>query len=252
MQAREVCPIPYCCTGSAGFICSSGSPACGANGEWACPLNSTQCTPPPPPYDTCPGGSYKCMSSGWTCTYPLGGTPIIIDVKGEGFHLTSVDNGVNFTFFPNQPAVRISWTDSAFSNGFLALDRNGNGIIDDGTELFGNLTPQPPSSTPNGYAALAVFDEPANGGNGNGVIDPGDSVYGRLRVWIDANHNGFSEPSELHTLHELGISRIGLKYRLSSYVDQYGNRFRYLAQIWDEAGKAHDLCYDVSLVIRPN
>jgi hypothetical protein len=70
-------------------------------------------------------------------------------------------------------------------------------------------------------------------------------VYSRLLVWIDANHNGISEPEELHTLRELGIFRIDLRYALSSYTDAYGNQFRYVAKIWDEAGKAHNLCYDV-------
>jgi hypothetical protein len=139
----------------------------------------------------------------------------------------------------------MSWTDPAYANGFLALPRNG--VISDATELFGNLTPQPPSATPNGYLALAVYDQPANGGNGNGVIDPGDAVFSRLRVWIDKNHNGISEPDELYTLPQVGVYRIDLKYTLSPYVDPYGNRFRYKGRIWDEAGAPHNFCYDVFL-----
>ncbi|MGH9583468.1 MAG: hypothetical protein ACRD4O_11080 [Bryobacteraceae bacterium] len=193
------------------------------------------------PSGGCPSGYY---ASNYCC---YNGTPIVIDAFEEGFHLTSLINGVNFHIHQNGPSYRVSWTDPQWRNGWLALDRNGNGTIDDFTELFGSFTPQPPSSTPNGFKALAVFDDPANGGNGNGVIDPGDSVYNKLRVWIDANHNGFSEPNELHTLRELGIHRIGLTYTLSRYVDANGNHFRYRARIWDRAGRAHNACYDVIL-----
>jgi hypothetical protein len=144
----------------------------------------------------------------------------------------------------------MSWTDPNWRNGWLAFDRNGNGTVDDFTELFGNMTPQPLGNDPNGYLALAVFDDPMNGGNGNGVIDPGDSVYDHLWLWIDANHNGISEPDERHTLRDAGIFQIDLKYHLSKYVDQNGNRFRYKARVWDQAGDAHDLCYDVFLSIQ--
>ncbi len=143
----------------------------------------------------------------------------------------------------------MSWTDQQWRNGWLALDRNGNGTIDDFTELFGNFTPQPANVDRNGYTALAVFDEPANGGNGNGVIDSGDSIYNQLRLWIDANHNGISEAEELHTLAEMGIFRIDLKYHLSNYVDENGNQFRYRGRLWDEVGRGHDVCYDVYVTI---
>ena len=171
----------------------------------------------------------------------------VIDALGQGFHLTDVNHGVQFKFFTNKPPVQVSWTDAAFRNGWLALDRNGNGLIDDATELFGNLTSQPQNPNRNGYIALAVFDDPQNGGNGNGLIDPRDTVYDRLRVWIDANHNGVSEPGELHRLRELGVFSIDLRYRMSKYVDPNGNQFRYQARIRDQAGRRHDACYDVIL-----
>ncbi len=176
----------------------------------------------------------------------------MLDPFNEGFHLTSLSNGVQFRILRGDPKQQMSWTDPNWHNGWLALDRNGDGTIDDFTELFGNYTPQPPSSTPNGFLALAVYDDPANGGNGNGVIDPGDSVYSRLRVWIDANHNGYSEPNELHTLQSLGIAKIGIEYHETPFVDQYGNRFRYKGSIWDSNGKERDACYDVFLQIQPN
>ena len=119
-------------------------------------------------------------------------------------------------------------------------------MIDDLTELFGNLTAQPESANRIGFLALAVFDQ-LHGGNHNGVIHPGDAVYDRLLIWIDANHNGISESDELHTLSEVGISQISLTPQLSKRVDEFGNLFRYAADIWDKGGSKHHLCYDVFL-----
>lgn len=81
------------------------------------------------------------------------------------------------------------------------------------------------------------------------MIDPGDAVFSRLRIWIDKNHNGVCDPSELYTLRQIGVSQIDLKYTLSPYVDAYGNQFRYKGRIWDAAGIAHSWSYDVTLLL---
>lgn len=230
--------------GQPDFACS-GNMTCDCNGNWQC--DGVECALPPPTNE-CPGGSYmQCTWQGWQCVSQ--GSPIIIDTKGEGYHLTSLAGGVKFTFFPGKAPVQMSWTDNAYSNGFLVLDRNEDGMINDGSELFGTETPQPPSSQPNGYIALSVYDDPQNGGNGNGAIDPGDAIFTRLRIWIDANHNGVSDPGELHSLGEFGITQIGLKYRQDPFVDQYGNAFRYTAGILDGAGQHDQRTYDVLLLL---
>ena len=106
-------------------------------------------------------------------------------MKGDGFKLTNPAEGVAFDFFLNGP-IQIAWTVPGANEGWLVLPPT-DGKITNGTQMFGNLTPQPPSSDPNGFEALAVYDDPGNGGNGDGVIDARDAVFTRLRIWKDSN-----------------------------------------------------------------
>jgi hypothetical protein len=159
--------------------------------------------------------------------------------------------GVTFDITGTGSPLRMAWTAKGAANAFLALP-GADGVVRNGKELFGNYTAQPTSNDPNGFIALAVYDDPKNGGNGDGIIDSNDAIFASLRLWIDANHDGISQPSELFTLPSLGVNSISLNYKESDKTDQYGNVFHFRAAVNPDDPKAsHDdrKAYDVFFVI---
>ncbi len=190
-----------------------------------------------------------------TCKASGGGpgceSPIILDIDGKGFALTDAANGVQFDISGTSHPIQMAWTASGANNAFLALP-GADGLVHNGKQLFGNFTPQPVSAIPNGFAALAVYDLPANGGNGDGIIGSRDAIFSSLRLWIDTNHDGIAQPEELRTLPSLGVTSIRLDYKRDERTDQWGNVFRYRAQVNPgDAANTGRMAYDVFFVTLP-
>lgn len=158
--------------------------------------------------------------------------PIFIDTAGDGIELVSPEMGVPFDLNRDGTAEQLSWTKPGSDDGLLVLDRDQNGIIDNGRELFGNrFFDTAPEGSADGYSALRIFDVAANGGNGDGIISALDSIFSALRVWLDSNHDGIAQTGELTPLGVMGIESIELYHLESRRTDEFGNIFRYRSKV---------------------
>jgi len=143
--------------------------------------------------------------------------PLVLDLNGDGICTINISNGVYFDYDGNGFAERTGWVDA--NDGFLAIDRNGNGFIDDGSELFGDQTILVDGSiASHGFQALADLDD-----NHDGIIDLNDTAYSELKVWKDGNADGVSVSDELSALSDLGIESINLNSTAENSTDPQGN-----------------------------
>jgi len=143
--------------------------------------------------------------------------PLILDLDNDGIETTNVKDGAYFDHDSNGFAEQTGWASS--DDGLLVMDRNNNGTIDNGTELFGDQTIlQNGQRATDGFQALAELDS-----NSDGVIDMNDAPFSNLRIWQDIDGDGYSAPDELFTLQEMGIQSINLAHTDTNTIDPQGN-----------------------------
>ncbi|ROP59466.1 Ca2+-binding RTX toxin-like protein [Enterobacter sp. BIGb0383] len=144
-------------------------------------------------------------------------SPVILDLDNDGVETLSLDAGIFFDHDGNRFAERSGWV--APDDGLLVLDRDDNGIIDSGSELFGDSTwLENGELAANGYQALQALDS-----NQDGVLDGNDPLWQQLQVWQDRNSNGRVDDGELLTMEQADVASIGTGYQNSSRVDGQGN-----------------------------
>jgi hypothetical protein len=212
---------------------SDGVEECGWNDdletEWS------ECFIPPTPEDcseyshwdgTCCMDEYGCCEDDYDCN-----TPLVLAFDGEPIAY-GTETDVSFDLTAHGECRASDWP--AATTPWLALDRNGNGRIDDGTELFGSATRLTSGLTaPQGFAALAELDA-----DHDGRITAADPAWSRLVLWSDADRNRTSE-GELASLETRGIVAIDLGWSLAIRCDERGNcEGERAAFVWRDASGA--------------
>ncbi len=149
-------------------------------------------------------------------------SPIILDLDGDGVETTKVNTGTYFDHDGNGLAESTGWVGA--DDGLLVRDVDGSGWIDTGAELFGNHTRLANGQmAANGFEALRDLDSIANGGNADGKLDASDAAFASLKVWEDADGDGYHSAGEVISLDEAGVHSINVGYTTSTATDTHGN-----------------------------
>jgi Ca2+-binding RTX toxin-like protein len=124
-------------------------------------------------------------------------SPLVLDLNGDGVQSVSVDSSnAFFDLDADDFAEKTGWVGA--DDGFLAIDRDGNGFVDSINDLFGN-------ATTNGFSSLSLLNT-----NNDSVIDENDAEFSKLRIWVDADQDGRNDAGELKTLAQVGVTSISL------------------------------------------
>ena len=162
----------------------------------------------------------------------LAASPIVLDLDGNGVRTLSAGNGVSFDLNASGHANKVGWASA--TDGLLVMDRNHDGVINDGRELFGVATQGADGTRAGtGYAAMSLEDS-----NHDGKLNASDAHFKDLQLWVDANHDGKTDKGELHTLAEFGIKELDLHAQTGTTVDN-GNLLGLVSSYTKTDGSQH-------------
>ena len=143
--------------------------------------------------------------------------PIILDLDGDGLETVGLAANIHFDHDGDGVLTKTGWAGK--DDALLVWDRNANGTIDTGAELFGDFTVLPNGTlAPNGFAALAALDA-----NGDGILDASDPAFVELKLWRDVSQDGVSQGGEFITLADAGIVSLNLVNTLKNQRLANGN-----------------------------
>lgn len=150
---------------------------------------------------------------------PCCGSPIAVKLSNGPWALTGIDDPVRIDL-TGDGVEAFAWSARDSDIAFIVYDANGNGAVDNGSEMFGTW-----GGRISGFEALAEFDE-----NYDGILnDEDEHAWPALQLWVDRNHNGRSEPDELSGIGTSQIEWLDLEYRMTDREDKHGNKFKYVA-----------------------
>lgn len=139
--------------------------------------------------------------------------PLVLDLDNDGIETVSASGTILFDHDGDGVKSGTGWI--APDDGLVVMDRNGNGTIDNGSELFGADTVlSDGSKASSGFAALSDLDS-----NEDGIFDASDTSFADVRIWRDLNQDGISQSGELFTFDQLGIASITLTPTTTTDLD---------------------------------
>lgn len=188
-------------------------------------------------------GQWSVLTEPSYCRDPGDGSPLVLDLLRNGVKTKGKNSFVKFDLFGDGETIKTQWLAKNTDDAFLALDINGNGIIDSGKELFGvgsdlKLTS---GKAKHGFEALAEYDDLLLGGNSNGKIDVNDDIWSHLIIWNDNNANAKSDSSELKKIKETSLKEISLDFKLYDIWDGNDIYFPYWSLAYDKNNEPLDV-----------